>query len=479
MTMVVTRLLVAMSLVAALATCAQADVARVRPHIVLVMADDMGWGQTGYRGHPVLKTPNLDAMAAAGLRFERFYAASAVCSPTRASVMTGRSPDRTGVLSHGYALRPQEKTIAQALAAAGYVTGHFGKWHLSGYSGPGVPVLAGDPRSPGRFGFEEWLSVTNFFDQDPQLSRRGTIEQFQGDSSDTIMGEAIRFLRQHHEGEQPIFAVVWFGTPHNPFRALEADRAPFRALNKESANHYGELVALDRSIGTLRAALRELAIAENTLLVFCSDNGGLPRIEPATTGGLRGHKSSVYEGGLRVPGIIEWPAVVQPRVTTYPACTTDLFPTIAEIVGLDSQVFVQPMDGTSLVPMLREDDTQRTKPLGFRYGDKAAWIDGRYKLVTKDRAADDFELYDLETDPNEQRDLAGEQPERLTELRRAFLVWNESVEASYAGRDYPEGRVQPPDPAPRHWYEAEEYQPYLPAWRDRWEVKSYLERQSR
>lgn len=473
------RVLFSILCVAAMAAGTLAADFPMRPHIVLVMADDMGWGQTGYRGHPVLKTPNLDAMAAAGLRFERFYAASAVCSPTRASVMTGRTPDRSGVLSFGYALRPQEKTIAQALTAAGYVTGHFGKWHLSGYSGPGVPVLAGDPRNPGRFGFEEWLSVTNFFDQDPQLSRRGQIEQFQGDSSDVIVGEAVKFLEQHRGGERPMFAVVWFGTPHNPFRALDADRTAFSELNTESANHYGELVALDRSIGTLRAALRKLELADNTMLVFCSDNGGLPRIKPGTTGGLRGHKSSVYEGGLRVPGIIEWSAVVRPRVTDYPACTMDIFPTVAEIVGLKTDVFVQPVDGTSLVPVLREEVAERAKPLGFRYGAKAAWLDGRYKLVTKDRESGSFELYDLQADPHEQRDLASEQPQRLAELREAFLAWNESVERSFAGSDYPEGRVQPADPAPRHWYEAEEYQPNLPAWRDRWEVKSYLERQSR
>jgi arylsulfatase A-like enzyme len=144
-----------------------------KPHIIFVMADDMGWGQTGYRGHPVLKTPNLDAMAANGLRFERFYAGNPVCSPTRATVLTGRTNDRAGVLSHGYALRLQEKTIAQALKGAGYVTGHFGKWHLNGFKGPGAPVLKDDPRSPGAFGFDEWVSMTNFFDKDPLMSRMG------------------------------------------------------------------------------------------------------------------------------------------------------------------------------------------------------------------------------------------------------------------------------------------------------------------
>src|SRR5689334_12815051 len=138
-----------------------------RPNIIFVMADDMGWGETSYRGHPLLQTPNLDAMATSGLRFERFYAGAPVCSPTRASVMTGRSNDRCGVLTHGYALRLQEKTIAQALQAAGYITGHFGKWHLNGHMGPGAPILGDDVRRPSAFGFDEWVSVSNFFDLDP------------------------------------------------------------------------------------------------------------------------------------------------------------------------------------------------------------------------------------------------------------------------------------------------------------------------
>src|SRR5690606_37457517 len=120
-----------------------------------------------------------------------------VCSPTRASVLTGRSNDRTGVLSHGYALRLQEKTIAQALRGAGYVTGHFGKWHLNGHKGPGVPILRDDPRTPGAFGFDEWISVSNFYDVDPLMSRGGDIEQFEGDSSEVAVTEAIAFLEKH------------------------------------------------------------------------------------------------------------------------------------------------------------------------------------------------------------------------------------------------------------------------------------------
>lgn len=451
-----------------------------RPHIIFVMADDMGWGQTGYRGHPALKTPNLDAMAAAGLRFERFYAACPVCSPTRASVLTGRANDRTGVLSHGYALRLQEKTVAQALQRAGYVTGHFGKWHLNGLRGPGVPVLASDPRNPGAFGFDQWVSVTNFFDLNPVLSRGGQFEEFQGDSSETTVAETIKFLERHHKGDKPMFAVVWFGTPHSPFRALPADKALFPQLDDASANHYGELVAMDRSLGALRRRLRELKIAERTMLVFCSDNGGLPEVKPDSVGGLRGNKGSVYEGGLRVPGVIEWPAGIRaPRTTHFPAGVIDLFPTVVDLLNLPNDVLVRPVDGTSLKPLLAAvsadaEPARRERPLPFRYQNKLAWIDGRYKLLTDNRAKGEFQLYDLETDPRESRDVGAEQPEIAARMKSELLAWNDSVDASFAGKDYPAGRVDPPDPKSMHWNEKPEYQPFFANWRSRPEYQAAL-----
>ena len=444
-----------------------------RPHIILVMADDMGWGETGYRDHPVLKTPSLDAMAGNGLRFERFYAGSPVCSPTRASVLTGRSPDRAGVLSHGYALRLQERTIAQALAQAGYVTGHFGKWHLNGMPGPGAPVLASDPRNPGAFGFQEWVSVTNFFDLNPILSRRGQVEEFQGDSSEIAVGEAIKFIDQHRGGDKPIFAVIWFGSPHSPFWALPADKEQFRQLDDDSANHYGELVAIDRSVGTLRRRLREFGIADNTLLVFCSDNGGLPRIEPETVGGLRGFKGSVFEGGLRVPGIIEWPAAIkQPRVTSYPACTMDLFPTVVDLLDLPKTSLTEPIDGISLKPLFSEEIAERKAPIGFRFQGKIALVENRYKLLSQTLRGGRYELYDLASDPRETRDLATEEPQICERMKQALLAWNDSVQASFAGKDYPEGAVVPPDPKPTRWNEHPDYQPYLKEWQRRPEYRA-------
>jgi arylsulfatase A-like enzyme len=150
--------------------------------------------------------------------------------------MTGRSNDRTGVLNHGYALRSQERTVAQAFQKAGYATGHFGKWHLNGLRGPGAPVLGDDPLSPGQFGFDTWLSVTNFFDLNPLMSRNGEFEEFEGDSSEIIVGEALKFIRTQHDAGKPFFTVIWFAPPHANLHQPNQDqhRQPQPASVKEN-----------------------------------------------------------------------------------------------------------------------------------------------------------------------------------------------------------------------------------------------------
>lgn len=448
-----------------------------RPNIVLVMADDMGWGQTGYYSHPVLKTPHLDAMAESGLRFDRFYAGAPVCSPTRASVLTGRANDRTGVKSHGYPLRLQERTIARVLKEAGYVTGHFGKWHLNGLRGPGVPILASDDHHPGHFGFDHWLSVTNFFDRDPILSRRGKFEEHQGDSSEIVVDEALKFARRQTGNNQPFLAVIWYGTPHRPFMAAEEDMEPFGELDEKSKQHYGELVAMDRSVGALRQGLRELNVADNTLVWFCSDNGGLPGIEPGTVGGLRGHKGTIYEGGLRVPAIVEWPAgITRPRATDYPACTMDIYPTLVDVVGVEDPETLTPQDGLSLKKLFRQEADNRPKPIPFRHIGRAALVDGDYKLLTTNLDGGEYELYDLGNDPGETTNIAERQPETFRRLRTALQQWSDSVDASVAGKDYPAGQVQPGEPEPRFWTELEAYQVHFPQWKQRPEYGDWIRR---
>ena len=458
------------------------------PNIILAMADDQGWGDVGYYGKSPAKTPSLDAMAASSLRLDRFYAACPVCSPTRGSVLTGRHPNRFGCFEWGHSLRPQEVTIAEALKQAGYVTGHFGKWHLGS-------VTATSDVSPGGSGFDTWFSSPNFFDLDPLMSRNGKVVRTKGEGSDVTVDAALSFIRDCANRKQKFLAVVWFGSPHNPHHAVEKDRSHYPGLSKEMQEYYGEITAIDRNIGRMRDALRELNIAENTLFWYTSDNGPQGpsnRSRPGSTGGFRDRKGTVYEGGLRVPTIIEWPMRIrQPRISAFPGNTVDIYPTLAELVGVDVPNQPKPLDGISLVPLLKANIELRQKPMGFwsgfsrglstrsrqlleamekaeQTGDapaelnppatrkaridgalkmfkttglvgNAAWTLDRYKLIKKHPRMSDkvtFELYDLIDDPSESRNLATAQPQRVKSMAQSLEQWQQSVIQSLQGRDY-------------------------------------------
>ena len=443
------------------------------PNIILIMTDDQGWGQTGYYDHPVLETPNLDAMAENGLRFERFYAAAPVCSPTRASILTGRTNDRTGVVDHGYALRKQEKTIAVALQKAGYATGHFGKWHLNGLRGPGVPILKDDSHSPGKFGFDHWLTVTNFFDIDPLMSENGSFIDLKGNSSEIIVKKALEFIREKTSQNLPFFAVIWDGSPHDPFLASEKDRDNFKDLDNQSQHHYGELVAFDRSLGVLRKTLKDLGLENNTILWYCSDNGGLRNISPPSVGGLRGYKTTIWEGGIRVPAIIEWPKMIKPKVTNYPASTMDIFPTIADILNLPDTDLLKPIDGITLKPIFKNNLSNRDKRIPFRYKDQGALIDNNFKLVVTSIDKEKFELYDLEKDFSESIDLSSQNPLIFNQMKTDYLKWSESIDSSQAGMDYPQGKVLN-NPERHFWMNDDRYKPYLKEWINRPEYRDRI-----
>lgn len=467
------------SILVALATHLSPAHAAKKPNIILVMADDQGWGEMGYIGHPKLKTPNFDAMAKDGLRFDRFYAAAPVCSPTRGSVLTGRHPNRFGCFQWGNTLRPQEITIAEALKEAGYATGHFGKWHLGS-------VLAGSPVNPGASGFDEWVSAPNFFDNDPILSDKGKAVAFKGESSMVTVDAALKFIRAQSKEQQPFFAVVWFGSPHNPHIAAKEDADLYQDVPKNLANLYGEITGMDRAFGKLRSTLLELNIKDHTVLWYCSDNGAIQKI--GDTGGFRGWKGKVYEGGLLVPAIMEWPEkITQPRITLTRCNTVDIYPTLLDIAGV-SVSHPHPLDGTSLMPLINGSMDKRSKAMGFWHtstkgvgtpskewmedllvlqtsgktddtplrlrldagdinkqhtiddlGGHAAWIDGDWKLH---RIADpkghrvQFELYNLAKDKFEENDVIEQQAERTTTMKAALAAWQQSVVDSLNGKDY-------------------------------------------
>jgi len=440
------------------------------------MADDQGWGDMAYNGHRVLKTPNFDAMAAEALRFDRFYAAAPVCSPTRGSVMTGRHPNRFGCFKWGHTLRPQEITVAEALKKAGYVTGHFGKWHLGS-------VRKGSPVNPGASGFDEWLSAPNFFDNDPILSREGVAIQTKGESSMVTVDAALEFIRKHADTPQPFLAVVWFGSPHGPHQAIERDRALYTDQKEKLQHFYGEITGMDRAFGKLRKELRTLGIRDNTVLWYCSDNGGLQTV---STGG-RGKKGQIYEGGLRVPAIIEWPArITGHSVTKIPCNTVDIYPTLLDIAGvrMENQ---PPLDGISLTSLIAGRMKSRPKPMGFwdhptggistpsakwmaellaaqKAGDEvgdvsrlrldagkiakqypedtfpghSAWTDWPWKLhrIQDKKANVKWELYNLADDPEEQNNLLAQQSDRVISMKSQLEAWLKSVVRSLNGKDY-------------------------------------------
>jgi arylsulfatase A-like enzyme len=448
-----------------------------RPNVVLLLADDLGWGDLGYNANDVVRTPVLDEISRTGVRFDRFYAAANVCSPTRGSFLTGRHPVRYGVFSWGWPLRPEEITIAEILKAHGYATGHFGKWHLGN-------LHAGSATSPGAQGFDEWSSSPNFYENNPLFSRRGTVVHTQGESSAVTVDVALEFIEAASKRREPFLAVVWFGNPHTPHQALPELREPYAALDPKLQNYWGEITGIDRAVGRLRNRLRELNLADDTLLWFTSDNGAA---EPGSTGGLRGKKGTLWEGGIRVPAVLEWPArVKRPTVVDVPCGTVDILPTVLAAVGVEHPQPQRPRDGQDLWPIVDGSKPERTGPLGFwtypnrgkpvrsaellraleqrtadgsaaslpllddderaafaaryptdAFPGPATWIDGRYKLHRLPRAnqTDAFELYDLVADAQETQDLAASEPERMKKMATALEAWQRSVLHSLNGGD--------------------------------------------
>jgi len=293
--------------------------------------------------------------------------------------------------------------------------------------------------------------VTNYFDTDWTFSRKGEPVKTVGDGSDVIVGEALKFIAQAAGRKQPFLALIWFGSPHAPHRPLGED---LKAAGGSA--YFGEIVGVDRGMGTLRSALRKLGIADNTILWFCSDNGGW--IDPAkpndngVSGGLHGRKGDMWEGGIRVPGLIEWPSRIKPPVVTeMPAGVIDIYPTIVDIVKVKVPNQVQPLDGISLVPLLDGQMKERPKPMGFwQYAGRmpaintnsgpSAWSDNRYKLIKRGL---NYELYDLTADLSETTDLAARHPEIVTRMKAELEAWQQSVVRSYHGEDYPEKVVVP------------------------------------
>ena len=470
------------------------------PNIVFLMSDDHGWHETGYNGHPIVRTPVLDEMASQGLRLDNFYSGAPLCSPTRASVMTGRHPNRCGTFDPGFSIRPEEITIAQILARAGYACGHFGKWHLG-------PVKADSPTNPRAMGFEEYLSHDNFFDMDPHLSHNGGPPQkYQGESSKIVVDAANRFISNARAAGRPFFVVAWFGSPHEPYSALEEDLVAYSNLpdslklstaqitSLESGEQvqvrldrvlqarFAEITAMDRAIGELRQHLSSEQVRDETLLWYCGDNGA-PR-ESRFASPMRGYKGLVYEGGIRVPAVIEWPERFrEPKRVSMDSVTSDILPTLCELTG--QSLPDRPLDGISLVSAMEGEVSERPEPICFWSFDREgsengdpyinpelqsgtcplaklmngkftrdfqnyhhqeivqadfegarAILDGRFKLVVDGEPDSGQELFDIRTDAAESENLASCHPMDAQRLGDELRRWQQSVLESLTGADY-------------------------------------------
>ncbi len=437
--------------------------AQSRPNIVLLMADDLGWGDVGFNGNTVIQTPHLDEMASRSMRLTRFYSAAPVCSPTRGSCLTGRNAERYGIYFANVGhLDTAEITLGELLQRKGYSTGHFGKWHLGtltrtepdGHRG-GKDKFKEHYAPPWEHGFdvsfstEQAVPTWNPMEAQTILTKFWTgpgeyaTDNLSGDASRVIMDRAIPFIEQSVSNGKPFLSVIWLHAPHTPVVAGPEYLERYKDLDEDHRHYYGCITAMDEQIGRLRSKLRELGVDQNTVIFFASDNGPAGegggilqhagKRQQGTTGPFKGRKGSLYEGGIRVPALIEWPAIfTEPGESDLPLSTNDYLPTIAKIVGAEEDLVSSALDGIDMMTLLKKDISKRPGAIAFRSYDQIAYIDNRFKIYSAD-AGKHFELFDLRRDPSEATDISSHKPKRVERLRRELdnqlASWREDAKS--------------------------------------------------
>ena len=445
-----------------------------QPNIILVMADDLGWGDVGFNGNKVIKTPILDRLASEGVRMDRFYSAGPLSSPTRASVLTGRNPFRTGVFSANEGiLRPEEITLPELLQDAGYQTGHFGKWHLGTLTYKEIDANRGRPENkhlynpPVQHGYDvAFVTESKVPTFDPMIKPAvnngrfwdyvhekdttltyGTFywdidgnkvtDGLTGDDSRIIMDRVLPFIDHAVMTDKPFFSVVWFHTPHLPCVAGPEHAALYQNHPLEERNYYGCITAMDEQIERLVNFLKRKGIYENTVIFFCSDNG--PELNtPGTAGIFKGKKRSLYEGGIRVPAFMVGGKGKLPGHITQPCSTSDYLPTILEMTGLSQQGLYE-LDGESFLPFLSSEKAMRKKPLVFCSGTQGAVVTYDYKLYYNKGK---FELYKLPQDPSEQNDISASHPDEVKKLSGYLHQQMSAYRNSFEGEEYGTSSVE-------------------------------------
>lgn len=408
--------------------------AEERPNLLVIITDDQGYGDLSIHGNPVVKTPHLDQLARDGVRLDDFHV-SPVCSPTRASLLTGRYSLRTGVrhVSSGMeTMRADEVTLAELFRQAGYHTALFGKWH-NGENYPYTPRGQGFEMSLG-YNLGHW---NNYFDT--RLKRNNEWVRPKGYIVDVLTQAAIDEITAHRD--QPFFCYLSLTTPHSPFQVPDAEFAAYKAqgLDDRLACIYGMCANLDTNIGRVLRALDDLKLREKTIVVFLTDNG--PNGERYNAG-MRGAKGTLYQGGTRVPCFVRWPGVLPAgRVVNELAAHIDLLPTLTELCGVPVEG-TKPLDGRSLVPLLKGSETAwPERPLVIQWMDRApprapvaAVRTERHRLVGQPGK---WQLYDLVTDPGEMKDLAATEVETVEELARAYDGWWKDVSREIPTERFP------------------------------------------
>jgi arylsulfatase A-like enzyme len=450
----------ACSITALLLACALA--AAEKPNIVLMMADDLGYGDTGFNGNTIVKTPHLDQMASEGIKLTHFYAGNSVCSPTRGTCLTGRHHHRYGIWTANTGHLPnQEITLARMLKAQGYTTGHFGKWHLGTLDK--VISSKGERRKPAENFAPPWQrdydrsfvtesAVTTW---NPGVGKRARNNPFYldgkalapedprltGGAARVVVDQAVPFIKAAVKAGTPFLSVVWFHAPHE---AIEAGPEYLKMYEDQGdgAHYYGCITELDEQVGRIRNTLDRLNVADNTLLFFCSDNGPegpAPKGKrQGVTKDLRGRKRSLYDGGVRVPALACWPGKLKPGTEiNVPLSTLDYFPTIQALTGYQMPD-PRPIDGQDIWPVLTGRTDTRTKAIPFIRGDEITLVKDRFKLVLPKG-----ELYDLSKDWSEKRNIAAAHPEKVTLMSREVDGILASMKASHAGGDYKDPAYKP------------------------------------
>lgn len=410
-----------------------------KPNIIIILADDYGYGDVGCYGSKRFNTPHIDALAAGGLRFTDFHSNGAVCSPTRAALLTGRYQQRTGIngvvtaAGHRHTgLDLGETTFAEVLKSAGYVTALFGKWHL-GY----LPEY-----NPVHQGFDEFTGyVSGNVDYHAHLDQTGKEDWWKQDqlnpeygyTTDLITDHGVDFIRRH--SDEPFLLYIAHEAPHYPYQGRQDPprytRESGRTEDPVTPEVYKEMIeVMDEGVGRIRQALVDAGLTDKTFIFFFSDNGPAG---PGSAGPLRGKKGQIWEGGHRVPAIACWPGKIEAGlVSDLPAMGADLLPTMAAISG-SALAEDLTLDGINLLPHLTENIKPAPRPLFWSLNDQLAIRQGDFKLISN-TSFSETSLYNLRVDLGEENNIAAEHPDLVQKLLNLLKAWQKDVSAGVVKR---------------------------------------------